>query len=157
MGNEHVAVIHLNRFFVNSIVGVFGLFDVASASGVEKHESKSLGDVIGHYGVGDGVFFMLPIYGAVTLRETAGLIDGLYMPLSYLNFWQKTGKWAMEGIEDRVEFIAQEPILESSPDSYLLIKNIYLQNQAYRAEVQQVLEENDNDLEDYLDEIDEYQ
>lgn len=156
MGNGEAALTHFNRFWLNTTLGLVGLIDIASAADINKPDSKAFSDALGHYGVGNGAYFMLPGYGPWTLREAGDFVDGLYMPLSYLNFWQGLGKWGLEGMESRVDLISQEPTLEASPDPYVLTRDIYLQRQDYKAEIESSSELNsEEDLEDFLDEIDE--
>lgn len=156
MGNGEVALVHFNRFWLNTTLGLVGLIDIASAADIDKPGGKSFSDALGHYGVGNGAYFMLPGYGPWTLREAGDFVDGLYMPLSYLNFWQGLGKWGLEGMESRVDLISQEPMLEASPDPYLLTRDVYLQRQDFKAEIEPEIDlEAEEDLDDYLDEIDE--
>lgn len=156
MGNGNMAMVHFNRFWLNTTLGLVGLIDIASAAEIQKPDSKSFGDALGHYGVGNGPYFMLPGYGPWTLREAGDFVDGLYMPLSYLNFWQGLGKWGLEGMESRVQLISQEPMLEASPDPYVLTRDVYLQRQDFKAEIEPKVDlDAEDDIDDYLDEIDE--
>jgi len=60
------------RLFINTTVGLFGLFDVASK--MEVYEQKEdFGQTLGHYGVGDGPYIVLPVLGPSNLRDTGGL------------------------------------------------------------------------------------
>src|SRR5690606_1664964 len=56
------------RFLVNSTVGIIGLFDVASAMGMEKH-NEDFGQTLAVWGVPDGPFVMIPFAGPQTLRD----------------------------------------------------------------------------------------
>ncbi|MDF2153766.1 MlaA family lipoprotein [Vibrio sp. CAU 1672] len=150
MGNGEKAVNHFNRFWINSTFGIFGLFDIATAAGITKYDDKAFSDAIGHYDVGHGPYFMIPGYGPYTLREVTDTVDGMYVPLSYFNFWAGLGKWALEGMEKRALVVPQEAQLEASPDPYLLTRDIYIQRQNYKAEVDTHTEINE-DEEDYLD------
>ncbi len=59
------------RFMLNSTVGLFGLFDPASGLGL-KLEKEDFGQTLGHWGVGDGPYIVLPILGPSNLRDTVG-------------------------------------------------------------------------------------
>jgi phospholipid-binding lipoprotein MlaA len=50
--------------------GIFGLFDVASELGLEKHE-EDFGQTMAVWGVGDGGYLFWPVIGPRTLRDTA--------------------------------------------------------------------------------------
>ncbi|AXB32069.1 VacJ family lipoprotein [Vibrio campbellii] len=151
MGNGTKAVDHFNRFWINSTFGIFGLFDIATAAGITKYDNKEFSSVVGHYGVGNGPYFMIPGYGPYTLRAVTDTVDGMYVPLSYLNFWAGLGKWALEGMEKRALLVPQEAQLEASPDPYVLTRDVYLQRQDFKAEINNV-DEVDEDEEAYLDE-----
>ncbi|MGR5250580.1 MlaA family lipoprotein [Vibrio astriarenae] len=155
MGNGEKAVTHFTRFFINTTLGIGGLFDIASEADITKYEEKTLGDAVGHYGVGNGPYVMVPAYGPWTLRETFDFADGLYVPLSYLNFWAGLGKWALEGMETRAALVSQEATLERSPDPYSLTRDVYLQRRDYTAEIERTQEGelDEDELDGYLDEF----
>ncbi|MDA0148007.1 MlaA family lipoprotein [Vibrio sp. LaRot3] len=150
MGNGGKAFDHFNRFWINSTFGLLGLIDIASDAGITDHNDKALGDAAGHYGVGNGPYVMVPGYGPWTARESLDFVDGMYVPLSYLNFWAGLGKWALEGMESRAALVTQESLLENSPDPYALTRDIYLQHQDFKAELD--TEQIDEAEEEYLDE-----
>lgn len=149
MGNGKKAVDHFNRFWINSTFGLLGLIDIASAAGINKYDDKSFSDAIGHYGVGNGPYFMVPGYGPVTTREVTGQVDSLYVPLSLLNVWAGLGKWALEGMETRAQLVSQEAMLDDSPDPYAFTRDVYIQRRDFKAEVEP--EEVDLDEEDFID------
>ncbi len=157
MGNGELALLHFNRFWVNTTFGIGGVMDVASQGGLAKEEERVFSDVVGHYGVGNGWYFMIPGYGPTTTREVTDLVDSSYPVLSFLNIWASAGKWVLEGMETRLTLIEQEALLENSPDSYSFMRDVYLQRRDYRAEVtgdEQVDLEAEDELDAYLDELD---
>jgi phospholipid-binding lipoprotein MlaA len=56
------------RFVVNSTVGVLGLFDVATRMGLPEHQ-EDFGQTLGVWGVGEGMYGMLPVLGPTTARD----------------------------------------------------------------------------------------
>lgn len=60
------------RVVVNTVVGVFGLFDVASHLQLERHP-EDFGQTLGYWGVPSGPYIVLPVLGPSTLRDTASL------------------------------------------------------------------------------------
>ncbi|TOM52106.1 ABC transporter, partial [Vibrio parahaemolyticus] len=91
-----------------------------------------------------------------TLREVTDTVDGMYLPLSYLNIWAGLGKWALEGLEKRALLVPQEAQLDSSPDPYVLTRDVYIQRQNFKAEIDTVEEVNPEEealLDEYLDEF----
>ena len=67
------SVITLGRFTLNSTLGVFGLFDVASEIPLEK-QFADMGQTLHTYGVGEGPYLYLPLLGPSSLRDTSGFI-----------------------------------------------------------------------------------
>lgn len=150
MGKGAVAIDHFNRFWINSTFGLFGLIDIASYAGLTKYDNKTFSDAIGHYGVPNGPYVMLPAVGPKTVRNSGELVDRLYLPLSYLNIWMGLGKWALEGLDSRATLVSQEALLKNSPDPYALVKEGYLQQEDFRADIKTDTQ-HDKKTEDYLD------
>lgn len=67
----------IGRILINTTIGIAGLFDVASNLGINEHE-EDFGQTLGHYGVGNGPFIVLPVLGPSNLRDTTGnIVDSL--------------------------------------------------------------------------------
>lgn len=149
MGNGGQAMDNLGRFVINTTFGVLGLFDVASYAGLSKIDDRSFGDTLGHYGVGNGPYLMLPAAGPNTVRGLTDTVDSYYFPLVYLNIWGTIGKFMVQGMEARASLVSQESQLNNSPDPYTLTREIYLQHQDFKAQIEQPKENKEE--EDYLD------
>jgi phospholipid-binding lipoprotein MlaA len=67
------AAITLGRFILNTTVGVAGLWDPATSFGLER-QTEDFGQTLGHYGVGNGPYIVLPILGPSNLRDTTGWV-----------------------------------------------------------------------------------
>lgn len=65
--------ITLTRFVVNTTVGIAGLWDPATKWGMHR-QPEDFGQTLGHYGVGNGPYLVLPILGPSNLRDTAGFV-----------------------------------------------------------------------------------
>jgi phospholipid-binding lipoprotein MlaA len=119
------------RFLINSTVGLFGLFDVASQIGLEaKHDE--FGEVLAIYGVEAGPYLMLPAFGPTTIRNVVGdQVDNLYFPGANIGFLHGLGISLIKGVHKRAEFIDQEGLLKSSLDPYTFVKEAYYQNRTY--------------------------
>lgn len=71
------------RFISNTTIGIVGIFDVATGMGFPKIE-EDFGQVLGYWGVNEGPYLVLPLFGPSNLRDTAGLgvdfmVAGLYL------------------------------------------------------------------------------
>ena len=71
-GELKTAGVNTGRFIINTTVGIFGLFDVASKMGFSEYEKEDYGQTLGVWGVGPGCYIVLPVLGPSTLRDTAG-------------------------------------------------------------------------------------
>ena len=68
----------LSRFLINSTAGVFGLADPAGNEFKMKRIPGSLGQTFATWGIGDGVYLVVPVLGPSTLRDLTGAIgDGV--------------------------------------------------------------------------------
>ncbi len=65
--------ITLARFVVNTTVGFAGLWDPATKWGMHR-QPEDFGQTLGHYGVGNGPYLILPILGPSNLRDTTGFV-----------------------------------------------------------------------------------
>ena len=113
-----------SRFAINSTVGVLGLFDVAAELGLEAH-SADFGQTLYTYGVGDGIYLVLPFFGPTTVRDAIGLgVDGLLDPRSwFIGSTERLALLAGEGIVRREELI--EPVdflVEHADNSYNAVR-----------------------------------
>ncbi|MDX5630241.1 MULTISPECIES: phospholipid-binding lipoprotein MlaA [unclassified Brenneria] len=159
-GNPYKAMIHFNRFFLNTLLGMGGLIDVASMANpkLAKEEPRRFGSTLGSYGMGYGPYVVLPGYGSATIREDGGnYVDTLYPALSYLTFWMSAGKWVLEGLETRAQLLDSDGLLRNSSDPYLMVREAYFQRHDFLAsDGNATPPENPNAaaIEDSLDEID---
>lgn len=72
----------LGRFFINSTIGVFGLFDLATEFGY-KERREDFGQTLGKWGVGPGPYLVLPILGPSSVRDAVGrAVDTAYVNLA---------------------------------------------------------------------------
>ena len=82
----------LGRFLMNSTVGIAGLFDVASASGIDIYD-EDFGQTFAVWGVPDGPFVMIPLLGPSTLRDAVAYpLDWISNPLVAIRFTKLLNK-----------------------------------------------------------------
>ncbi|GKX51687.1 Probable phospholipid-binding lipoprotein mlaA precursor [Budvicia aquatica] len=129
-GNVYQGFRHFNRFFLNTLLGMGGFIDVAGMSNekLQRTDNRQFGQVLGHYNVPYGPYVVLPVYGSATPREEGGAyVDYVYPVLSWITFWGSVGKWTVEGIETRAQFLDQDQMLANSPDPYIFVREAYFQ------------------------------
>jgi phospholipid-binding lipoprotein MlaA len=71
-GRGEAAAITFNRFFLNTTLGVAGLFDVATPRGLPK-QSGDFGQTLYAWGFDSGPYLVLLFFGPSNLRDTFGL------------------------------------------------------------------------------------
>ncbi len=124
------------RLVVNSTLGVFGLFDVATKIGMKKHY-EDFGQTLGKWGVGNGPFIVIPILGPSTVRDGIGLYVDTYPNPTYQieHIRTRNQLYLANGISRRAALLDQEKVLdEAMIDRYEFIRDSYLQyriNQVY--------------------------
>ena len=97
----------LGRFTINTVLGLGGLFDVASKMGMPK-PYEDFGLTLAHYGVGRGPYLILPILGPTYLRDAFGMgVDSvaagktdIYRRMDLFNS-SNVGLTALRGIDMR--------------------------------------------------------
>ena len=129
-------------FLVNTTVGVLGLGNPAALMGLEN-QKEDLGQTLGAYGVGSGCYFVLPILGPTTVRDTVGMvIDNNYLdPFARVTWHEKeiknisgtkidyVGIKAASAIDFRGDNMTNfESLKKNSIDLYSATKSLYLQN-----------------------------
>jgi phospholipid-binding lipoprotein MlaA len=71
------------RFFINTTIGVGGLMDVAKDFGLKGHK-EDLGQTFAVWGVPEGFYLVLPIFGPSNPRDAVGLaLNSFLNPISY--------------------------------------------------------------------------
>lgn len=121
----------LGRFMVNTTAGVGGLFDVASAVGVAEVD-EDFGQTLGHWGLGQGPYLVLPLLGPSTGRDFTGRFgDQLVYPLTYVEEDYDYVVWslrALDIIDTRARLLGFEDTVEQQFDPYAFIRGYYLEN-----------------------------
>ena len=133
-GQGENAIQSSGRFILNSTVGVFGLFDVAEKIGLEEKE-EDYGQTLATWGVGDGFYIVLPIFGPSNVRDTAGMI--LTYTTDPINAyavregeaWLLPLRTATNAIDQRSKIIDEVNALRNnSIDYYAAVRSSYYQN-----------------------------
>lgn len=154
-GKPGNAGISAARFLVNSTVGLFGIFDVASEIGLTQVD-EDFGQTLGVWGADDGAYLMFPGYGPSTVRNISGdVVDGFAIPSIALSLPQTILRYTIKGLEARASLFPQEALLNESLDPYIFVKEVYLQRQLFELyDGNPPLEEDDEEFdEDFLEEL----
>jgi phospholipid-binding lipoprotein MlaA len=118
------------RLTFNTTFGMFGLLDIASEMGLQKH-NEDFGQTLGYWGVGPGPYLVLPFLGPSDLRDTGGyIVDSASTDLvaSQNKIATRNTLTATRLISRRSELLAAKQVVdEAALDNYEFIRDFYLQ------------------------------
>ncbi|MBR9814257.1 VacJ family lipoprotein [bacterium] len=116
------------RFLVNSTLGIAGLFDPASALGLQAHE-EDFGQTFGKWGVGQGWYLMLPFLGPSTNRDFTGRLVGSPLnPTFYVDEPEVVfGLNVLDIINTRALLLSTDRLVRQAYDPYVFVRDAYLQ------------------------------
>jgi phospholipid-binding lipoprotein MlaA len=130
-------------FLINTTVGVLGFANPAAKMGL-RNQQEDVGQTLGAYGVNAGCYFVLPILGPTTVRDSAGMIADTFVdPFAHITLREKelfsaSGNqidyFSVKGAT-AVDFRAAnmtnlDSLEKNSLDMYGALKSLYLQNRA---------------------------
>ena len=126
---------------INSTVGILGIFNPAEKLGFKPHK-EDVGQTLGVYGFGPGCYYVLPILGPTTLRDSFGLVvDSFIDPFAHvtireneilgisgneLDYFSVKGTGAIDFRSNNINNF--DSLEKNSIDLYSSMKSIYLQD-----------------------------
>lgn len=134
-GNFSRGWITLQRFAVNTTVGGLGLFDVASDWDLPFHNAD-YGETLAVWGIGEGPYVVLPIFGPSNVRDAVGTGLGFVLdPLTWVGgtnaMYANYSRAGAGGVDTRANTIAATDALEqNSLDFYAAARSAYRQHRA---------------------------
>ena len=128
-------------FLINSTIGIVGLANPAEKMGFTA-QKEDVGQTLGSYGVGPGCYFVLPILGPTTARDSVGMIADTFVdPFAHVTLREKELFGASGNQLDyltvkgttAIDFRADndknfDSLEENSIDLYASFKSLYLQS-----------------------------
>ena len=118
-------------FVINTSVGILGFLNPAEKMGLKNHK-EDVGQTLGTYGIGSGCYFVLPILGPTTARDSLGLIADTFIdPFAHVTI-RKNELFGVKGTS-AVDFRSDnlknfESLEKNSIDLYSSVKSVYLQD-----------------------------
>ncbi|MGD8386426.1 MAG: VacJ family lipoprotein [Desulfobacteraceae bacterium] len=130
-GKVDEASYEFSRLFVNTLIGLGGLVDVASEGMDLDRYDEDLGQTLGTYGMGPSIFINWPFLGPSCVRDTVGFVgDAFLNPVNYLvpqtkyNVAVKTGDRINETSLSIGDY---EDLKRSALDPYVSMRDAYYQ------------------------------
>jgi phospholipid-binding lipoprotein MlaA len=147
-GKPKQGVTDAARFAVNSVLGIFGLWDIATPMGLEKHD-EDFGQTLGVWGVPSGPYFVIPFFGPSSVRDApARFVDpSWYWAVAIGDNWKYWTWWSVDKVRTRANLLTAEGVLEKAAlDRYSFIRDAWLQrrqNQVYDGNPPKVKDEDE--------------
>ena len=131
----------IGSFAINTTVGILGFLNPAEKIGLKPHK-EDVGQTLGSYGIGPGCYFVLPVLGPTTARDSVGLLADTFIdPFAHVTLREKeifsTSGNSLDYYSIKatgaVDFRADnqtnfESLEKNSLDLYSSFKSIYLQS-----------------------------
>lgn len=117
------------RVVVNSVVGILGIFDVATSMNLERHP-EDFGQTLGYWGVPAGPYVVLPVLGPSTLRDTASLpVDTKGNLVRHIEeVPTRNTLTAVNLVDKRARLLkATDQVDAMAIDKYTFVRDVYLQ------------------------------
>jgi len=120
----------INRFLVNSTIGLLGFVDIATRIGFPKHQ-EDYGQTLAVWGVPAGPYIVLPLLGPSTLRDAVGKVPEFYIadPLWEPDDTAVTiARFGVRAVDIRSRLLDLDRVIKMQVDPYLFFRETYLQN-----------------------------
>ncbi|PWE17877.1 VacJ-like lipoprotein [Marinicauda salina] len=123
------------RFGLNTVFGLGGFVDVADREGVPEHH-EDFGQTLAVWGVGEGPYLMLPVFGPSNIRDGVGrVVDRYPHVLNWdAEFSDSTAAWTTRGVNGLSWRSQQDELFESMDrtaiDPYVQLRSAWRQSRA---------------------------
>ncbi len=122
------ALTDLCRVAINSTVGLLGCFDVAAKMGLARSD-EDFGQTLGRWGLAAGPYFVWPLLGPSSVRDSVGRVAGFYTdPLDALRPINLRNALAVTRLIDtRAQLLPAERVMRAAAlDWYQFVRDTYL-------------------------------
>ncbi len=128
-------------FIINTTVGVLGLGNPAKKLGLNA-QKEDVGQTLATYGMDSGCYFVLPILGPTTVRDSVGLVADSFLDPFTIVTWREKELFDISG--NKLDYVTVkgativdfrgdnmtgfDSLEKNSIDMYASMKSIYLQD-----------------------------
>jgi phospholipid-binding lipoprotein MlaA len=124
------AIAELAKCLTNSTIGVLGFGNPARHFPALNPDGEDLGQTLGRYGIGQGIYLVWPLLGPSTLRDSLGLAGDYFLePTSYIHpFAASLGVDSVQKVNKTSLQLGQyEAFKASAIEPYSAARDAYLQ------------------------------
>ena len=133
-GKPKTALDDLIRVFVNTTIGLGGIFDVATDAGLEKHK-EDFGQTFGVWGIPSGPYVVLPVLGPSSLRDSFGWAADLNTDILINQIDNVPVRNIVSGVrivDQRLKYLNASGLLAGVAfDQYSFVRDAYLQRRRF--------------------------
>ena len=130
-GKTTTADTELNRFLINTTVGILGFGDPAKDQhGLEPPKEEDLGQTLATYGLGNVFYIVWPLFGPSTVRDSVGMVGGLFLnPVFYVEPTEAAISISAVKFTNKNSFhIGEYEVFKSAAlDPYVAMREVYIQ------------------------------
>ena len=122
------------RFIVNSTFGIAGFFDVMAMAGVPARQ-EDFGQTLAVWGVPDGPYLVLPLFGPSTVRDSLGYGGDYYLGVldNFDDVRVRNSYFFARLVHTRSELLSATQLVEdASVDSYVFVRDGYMQRRRFQ-------------------------
>ena len=124
----------VQRFTINTTIGLVGFYDVAGKWGYEQHD-EDFGQTLGYHGIPAGPYLVIPLFGPTTVRDLAGTLTTtfisriLFLPVDSL---LATSLRVLDTVDERARVDQKlEKVRETAVDEYLYLREAFIQRRNF--------------------------
>jgi len=119
-------------FAVNTTFGIGGLVKISDhIEPLQDVSPEDLGQTLAHYGIGDGIYIVWPIFGPSTLRDSAGRVGEYFLDPTYyyVDDWKISAGLKVEKTINYTSLHQNDydDLKEAAFDPYESLKDFYIQ------------------------------
>ncbi|TSA53421.1 MAG: VacJ family lipoprotein [Nitrosomonadaceae bacterium] len=122
------------RFAINSTIGLFGLFDMATPMGLKQND-EDFGQTLGVWGVDTGSYLFLPFLGPSSSRDVSGIpVSVVTNALFYITSAAVFAPIGVLGIIDKRARLSGSMLIrdQAALDAYLFVREASLQQRRHQ-------------------------
>lgn len=126
--NGQSSMKNVMRISINSTFGIAGILDISSSIGLVQNKN-SFGNTMRVYGWTNSSYYVIPLLGPSTVRDTIGLIpDTIFNPTWFFinDNYISVGLYVLNAINARSQFLGFDQILNTSIDPYVTMRDTYM-------------------------------
>ena len=132
-GKQKKVGIELGRFMVNTTLSL-GFWDYAKDKQKLETSDEDLGQTLGYWGIGNGIYLMLPFFGPLTLRDSIGMAGEFFLNPFYYSVTVNNAAGIRAGIHGLQKINTAsfqigdyESFKKAALDPYSAFKDAYIQ------------------------------